>query len=127
MVCALAARGGRVLAARRSAERLRGGLWEFPGGKVEYREDPREALARELEEEFGCQARVGEYVASASHAYADIDIVLDAYIVELVSPLRRLSDHDALAWMEPEGLSHLEFAPADLPILAVLKEKALGG
>src|SRR5579859_4098246 len=63
----------RVLLTQRKAGGHLAGLWEFPGGKVEAGEDPREALRRELEEELGIVVQVGEIVDVTFHTYADVD------------------------------------------------------
>ncbi|WP_152354028.1 NUDIX domain-containing protein [Brachybacterium subflavum] len=63
VVGAIIVRDGLVFAARRSPERSAGGLWEFPGGKVEPGETPQEALVRELREELGVRVEVGARAA----------------------------------------------------------------
>jgi 8-oxo-dGTP diphosphatase len=64
---------GKVLLSRRKEGSHLAGMWEFPGGKAEPGEDPRAALRRELEEELGIQARIGEIVDVAFHRYDDAD------------------------------------------------------
>ena len=68
VVAALMERDGRFLACRRAPEKARGGMWEFPGGKVEPGETRGQALARELCEELGVQAEVGGEAAQVVHA-----------------------------------------------------------
>ncbi|HHE48144.1 MAG TPA: NUDIX domain-containing protein, partial [Candidatus Acetothermia bacterium] len=60
VAAALIEREGKVLLAQRHQGDEQGGLWEFPGGKVEFGETPAQALARELSEELGIQVEVGE-------------------------------------------------------------------
>ncbi len=64
VTCAIIENGGKILIARRAADQKLAGKWEFPGGKVADGESPEECLKRELEEEFGIQADVGELIPS---------------------------------------------------------------
>jgi A/G-specific adenine glycosylase len=70
---------GRVLITRREPNGLLGGLWEFPGGKVNEGESPREACRRELAEETGLSVDVGELVARVSHGYTHLKVELDVF------------------------------------------------
>ena len=72
-------RGDRLLICRRHSDGLLGGLWEFPGGKVEPGESPAEAVAREVREEVGLEVEVGPCVGSVRHAYTHFTITLDAF------------------------------------------------
>src|SRR5689334_16897479 len=73
VAAAVVIEGGRVLLSRRKSGSHLEGMWEFPGGKVEAGEDPRAALRRELDEELGITASVGEIVDVTFHTYADAD------------------------------------------------------
>lgn len=112
---------GFVLVARRSAGRHLAGFWEFPGGKVEPGEDPRIALARELEEELGLVVEVGDPIGT--HAYTDdvIDIELTAYEILSWMGHPTLVDHDGLQWLPVSRLHEVELTPADLPVAADLR------
>ena len=70
VTCALIESEGKILIARRAADQKLAGKWEFPGGKVEDKESPEECLKRELEEEFGIQVEVGEFIASNTNHYS---------------------------------------------------------
>ncbi len=63
--CTIIEKEGKILIARRAEDQKLAGKWEFPGGKVEDGESPEERLKRELEEEFGIQVEVGEYITSS--------------------------------------------------------------
>lgn len=109
---------GTVFAARRSAERSAGGLWEFPGGKVEPAEQPTEALARELREELGAEVRIGVLASRHTTPVGPALIDLACYWAELHSAAPTVStDHDQLGWFTPEELTTLEWSPADVPII----------
>jgi 16S rRNA (cytosine1402-N4)-methyltransferase len=116
-VCAgVVLKSGMVLLCRRAPGRRHAGLWEFPGGRIEPGETPRTALARELKEELGVDAQVGDEVARARHAYDFGEIELIALLVPKFSGELRLKDHDAVKWVEARRLLDYALTPADIPI-----------
>lgn len=106
---------GEILCALRSPHMSMGGYWEFPGGKMEHGEAPRETLRREIAEELGCLVNVGDLVADATHAYPEVEVRLLTYAatVKLGEPEAR--EHAELRWLSPAQLPELNWAPADLP------------
>lgn len=118
VVGAIMIRDGLVFAARRCPERSAGGLWEFPGGKVEPGEQPEAALRRELTEELGIDVTVGELVSRHSTQMGSVLIDLACYRVLVASDAPRAStDHDQMGWFPPEKLAELRWSPADVPII----------
>ena len=111
---------GRILLARRRPEILLGGLWEFPGGKLEVGESPQGCLARELREELGLDVQVGGFVAAHTHAYDHATVELLAYEATTQAGELHLTDHDEVAWVTAEELLSYELAPADVPIARAL-------
>ena len=116
VVCAILEKEGRVLLCRRGPGRREAGYWEFPGGKIEPGESPQEALRRELYEELGIEADIGEEICRSLHPYAHGVIELIALSVRHLGGEFMLRDHDALAWPRPSELSSYGLAPADVPI-----------
>lgn len=110
---------GRILLARRTEGRDLAGLWEFPGGKVEPGESPEAALVRELHEELGIEARVGDALIRVPQQYPDKRLVLDVRQVEFRGVPRGL-DGQALAWVPPAKLASYPMPPADRPVVAAL-------
>ena len=108
---------GRVMVTRRGPHVRLAGLWEFPGGKVEDGEDDHTALARELWEELQIRVEVGECVGENIHTEERGPFCLVAYRVTIVEGRPVLSDHDEIAWITPDKLSQLDWAPADIPLL----------
>ncbi|EAR09835.1 (deoxy)nucleoside triphosphate pyrophosphohydrolase [Reinekea blandensis] len=112
----------RVLCARKAEGTSMAGCWEFPGGKIETGETPELALHRELKEELGIIADIGDYFADNHYVSNDRTLHLMAYWVTRYSGEFTLTDHDALHWSSLSGLSDLNWAPADIPIVDKLKE-----
>lgn len=99
---------GRVLIARRPANGLLGGMWEFPGGKVEPGETDAAALARELQEELGIHVEVGEQLGTYRHAYTHFRVTLHAYYASADGQEPQALEASELRWV---GLDELEDFP----------------
>lgn len=121
---AVIVRDGAVMAAQRGAHKSQGGLWEFPGGKIEPGETPQEALARELREELSCRVSVGTRLTTTAHDYGTAVVELTTFFCTLEGTEPQLSEHQALAWLPPERLEELDWAPADMPAVRLLIEGA---
>lgn len=122
VVGAVIVRDGLVLCAQRGPGGETGGLWEFPGGKIEPGESPRDALAREIVEELGCHVLVGDEVATTTHEYDFGIITLTTSHCELVDGTPVATEHAALAWLAPADLGTLDWAPADVPAVELLRK-----
>lgn len=118
VVCALLERDGRVLAARRPGAKSQGGKWEFPGGKLHAGELPRDALVREIAEELRVVIRVGDALAPSTHDYGGFAITLIPFRCTIASGEPDPVEHEALAWCTPDELAALDWAAADMPIVA---------
>ena len=115
---------GRVLICRRPKGKPLAGLWEFPGGKVEAGETPEACLIRELGEELGIEvthACLAPFVF-ASHAYESFHLVMPLFLCRRWTGTVQAHEHEALAWVKPEKLSQYPMPPADLPLIAWLRD-----
>jgi 8-oxo-dGTP diphosphatase len=115
VVGAIVVQGTKVLAAQRSPTMSLPGMWEFPGGKVEAGESPREALVRELQEELLCTAEIGDEVACTRHEYDFGFVTLTTFYSRLFDGEPRLTEHSEIRWIEATDLNSVEWAPADIP------------
>jgi len=100
-----------------------GGKWEFPGGKVEFGEDPRKALEREIEEELGIKVKAEEIFEMSSHVYDDSKhIILLACHCTFQSGTIQYHDISDHTWVPPEKMMTFDMAKADLPFVKKLQE-----
>jgi 8-oxo-dGTP diphosphatase len=120
VVGAAVIRDGRVLASRRTEPARLAGQWEFPGGKVEEGETDEAALVRELEEELGVRATVGERLGP------DLPIgdtaVLRVYVAAFEGE-PALVDHDQHRWLAVDELDDVPWIPVDLPLVDLLRTR----
>lgn len=121
VVGAMIVRGGRILLTKRLPGGPHGGLWEFPGGKVEPGEHPKEALRRELDEELGVGARVGWLYKSVVHPYSHRTIRLDVYWCKVQSGEPQTLGCEELLWVKPCDIASFAMPEADAPIAQALK------
>jgi len=113
-------RGGKVLVARRRMGAHLGGLWEFPGGKIERGETAREALRRELAEELAVGVRVGPLWGILPHRYPERDVRLHFLFAWIARGEPRAVAAEELLWATPTELAELPFPGADRPLVAAL-------
>ena len=113
----------RVFAAKRGPGKSMAGYWEFPGGKVEADETPEEALARELREELKIDVTVGEFIVTATHEAGTAVIELSTYLCTIIEGVPILTEHEEFRWLPVSELSDVEWAPADIPTVELLRER----
>jgi 8-oxo-dGTP diphosphatase len=114
---------GRVLLAQRPAHKSLGGLWEFPGGKVEPGESLEEALIREVQEELAVvlEPDALDPFAFASHSYAEFNLLMPLYVAKRWTGEPQALEAQALAWVAPAAMDAYPMPPADIPLVAKLK------
>ncbi|MEM1237500.1 MAG: 8-oxo-dGTP diphosphatase MutT [Pseudomonadota bacterium] len=115
---------GRVLLAQRPEGKSMAGLWEFPGGKVEPGETPEVALIRELQEELGidtwesCLAPL----TFASHSYDDFHLLMPVFACRKWDGVPQSKEGQALKWVKGADLRSYPMPPADVPLIAMLRD-----
>lgn len=115
---------GRVLIAQRPEGKSMAGLWEFPGGKVESGETPDAALIRELQEEIGVDTRQSclAPLTFASHAYEEFFLLMPLYVCRIWKGIPQAREGQKLAWVRPAQLGDYPMPPADVPLVAMLRD-----
>jgi len=123
VVAGLILQEGKLLVCQRTRHQTMPLKWEFPGGKIEEGEQPRDALRRELEEELGILAIVGDEVARIQHEYPNGGMVeLRFYIVrDYQGELENRIFRD-MQWVAPQELPTFDFLEADLTLVKDLSE-----
>jgi 8-oxo-dGTP diphosphatase len=114
----------RVLLAQRPEGKSMAGLWEFPGGKVHEGETPEAALVRELDEELGIDITESCLApfTFASHVYDDFHLLMPLYLCRtwIGTPTGR--EGQQLTWVRPNRLADYDMPPADIPLIAMLRD-----
>lgn len=118
VACAIIEKEGKILAAQRSAITTLPLKWEFPGGKIEAGESPEECLQRELNEELGVSVHINSAFSPSTHSYPDFTVTLYPFSCRVSEGIITMYEHHSLAWIEPERMSELDWAAADLPVIS---------
>jgi 8-oxo-dGTP diphosphatase len=122
--CALVDPDGRILLAQRPDGKSMAGLWEFPGGKVENGERPEQTLIRELDEELGIAVKEDCLApfAFASHGYEAFHLLMPLYLCRRWEGIVSPREGQKLAWVRTKEMSAFPMPPADIPLVAQLRD-----
>lgn len=116
VAAAIIEHNGKILLAKRKADVPYSLLWEFPGGKVEPGEDPRDCVVREIREELAIEVAASGIYDAVFHRYPERDVLVLAYnCCWLGGEVRDLevSEH---CWAHPADIVNFELLPADIPL-----------
>lgn len=116
VVCGIIMKDQKVLICRRNEMKSLAGYWEFPGGKIEAGESPKDSLKRELIEELGMKVKIGLHYKTVIHEYNSLTIKLIAYKCKFIEATFVMTDHDSYQWINIIDLVKWKLAPADVPI-----------
>ena len=105
-----------IFATQRGYGDLKGG-WEFPGGKIEEGETPKEALKREIMEELDTEIKVGKLIDTIEYDYPTFHLSMDCFWCEIVKGELVLKEHEAARWLTREQLGEVEWLPADVTLI----------
>lgn len=123
VVAALIKKDGKVLIAKRATgDQNVLGKWEFPGGKVEQGESEKDAIEREIWEEFDIRVKAQRYLVNNVCEYPTKIVDLRLYSCEYLSGEYHLQAHSEYQWVTIEELSNYDFALADIPLVKYVKE-----
>ena len=118
--------GANILIAKRAQHLHQGGLWEFPGGKVEAGETVEQALRRELLEELAIEVTAQQPLLVIEHDYPDKAVFLDVWWVSAFSGEPQAREGQPLRWAAAASLDEFEFPAANAPIIAAVRSKVVG-
>jgi len=123
VVAALIENDNKILIAKRSTGDLNVfGMWEFPGGKVELDEDEKQAIEREIFEEFELKVKAKEFIINNICEYPNKTVDLRLYECVYISGKFKLHDHSEYSWVEIDKLLDYDLAIADIPLAKYIKE-----
>ena len=123
VVAALIWDGDLFLACQRPANKARGLLWEFVGGKVEPGETREQALIRECREELAITVRVDDIFMEVTHEYPDLTVHLTLFHAAIADGTPQMLEHNDLRWVTIQEMDELAFCPADEVILDGLRRR----
>ncbi len=115
---------GRILLSQRPEGKPMSGLWEFPGGKIDKNETPELGLIRELKEELGIDISKSclAPLTFASHAYDDFHLLMPLYLCRVWKGTPVAKESQILKWVKLHDFDKYQMPPADVPIVAILKD-----
>ena len=114
---------GLILIDRRPEGGLLGGLWEFPGGKIEPNETVEQCVEREILEEIGIAIAVGENLITIDHAYTHFRITLHVHLCRYVSGTPQTIECYEIRWVTLDEIDQFPFPKANSQIITALKER----
>ncbi len=112
---------GKILISLRHADLHQGGLWEFPGGKIEASETAEQALTRELKEELNITVTAATPLITVNHQYPDRFVRLNVFLVEQFSGVAKSLEGQPFKWVTPAELEHYAFPAANQPIITAAR------
>ena len=121
VVAALIWNNDKFMICQRPANKARGLLWEFVGGKVELGETKEQALIRECKEELNVLLSVGDVFMDVVHEYPDLTVHLTLFNATIAEGEPRMIEHNDIKWITPNEIPNYEFCPADKTILIELQ------
>ena len=121
VTAAVIRKGDRVFATARGYGDYKGG-WEFPGGKIEPGETPREALAREIREELDTDILVGDFIETIEYDYPSFHLSMDCFWCSIRSGSLTLREAEAARWLTADSLDSVNWLPADRSLIGKIRQ-----
>lgn len=116
---------GGILIDRRKAEGEMGGLWEFPGGKIEANETVEACIKREIKEELGIEINVGDRLTTITHTYKTFKVTLYVHDCQHLSGEPQPLESTEIHWVEPANMDQYQFPQANLKIINLLQQRGI--
>ncbi|MCR4667327.1 MAG: (deoxy)nucleoside triphosphate pyrophosphohydrolase [Desulfovibrio sp.] len=121
VVAAVLRKGEQILATQRGYGEFKD-LWEFPGGKIEEGEGPKEALVREIREELAIDIKVGELLMTVHYEYPAFFLTMHCYWCRMPDETPQLLEHEAAAWLSANELQSVNWLPADIEVTKKIEQ-----
>lgn len=125
VICDSLKEKNRIFAAARGYGEFKG-QWEFPGGKVEAGETPRQALVREIKEELETDIKVGDLIGTVEYDYPTFHLSMDLFWCEVIEGELKLLEAESARWLTKDALHEVQWLPADVGLLEKIKKKMMG-
>lgn len=122
VVAAVIKHKDKIFATQRGYGEFKGG-WEFPGGKVELREEPEAALIREIQEELNTEIKVHDMIGTIEYDYPTFHLRMSCYWCSIVSGQLELLEHEAARWLGRDELYSVSWLPADWQVLGEIERE----
>ena len=122
VVAAVIRDGTRIFATQRGYGEFKDG-WEFPGGKIEPGEDPRDALRREIMEELRTGIEAGELLTTIEYDYPAFHLSMQCFWAHITEGSPVLLEHEAARWLKEDELDSVEWLPADLEVIGLIRKE----
>jgi len=124
-VAVITNQSGKILIDRRKTGGEMGGLWEFPGGKIEPGESIAECIAREIKEELDLAISVGDRLTTITHNYETFKVTLHVHDCEYISGKPTPIECDEIRWVEPSQMDQYQFPQANAQIINLLQSRGI--
>lgn len=121
VVAAVIRNEGKIFATARGYGDYKG-WWEFPGGKIENGETPKQALIREIREELTVEISVGELIKTVEYDYPNFHLSMDCFWAEVLSGQLELKEAEEARWLSREELLDVKWLPADLELIETIRQ-----
>lgn len=121
VVAAILHQNGRYLATQRGYGEFEG-MWEFPGGKIEPGEIQEDALKREIQEELGIEIIIEKQLCTTEYDYPSFHLSMNCFLCSISAGEIELREHKSARWLTTEQMNTLEWLPADIKIIELLKQ-----
>lgn len=120
VVAAIIIQEGRLFATQRGYGEWKD-WWEFPGGKIEPGESPKDALKREIREELATEIEVGNLLTTVEYDYPKFHLMMHCYLCDIIRGQLSLLEHEDARWLTKDELDGVKWLPADVEVIKALR------